>query len=83
MLSFEERLNKLNDALEEAPRAELMKQFNLYEVVRTEEEALRISEDGDKVGVGYPNSHLVYRVSVNKNREGEILGKSLSFQYHV
>lgn len=35
-------------------------------------------KSGEKIGVGYPNSHIVYRASVDK--DGSV---SLSFQYIV
>lgn len=49
----------------------------MYKIVKTKEEALALCEDGHKVGIGYLNSHIVYRVNVNR----EV--KSLSYQYTI
>lgn len=80
MLPFEERKKLLELALSTTPRRELLKQFGLYEICSTEEEALERADVGDKIGVGYPSAHLVYRVSESKNKDG--VEKILNFSYH-
>ena len=74
MLPVEERKKLLEHALSTEPR------FGLYEIYATKEEALEKANIGDKIGVGYPLAHLVYRISETKNKDG--IEKILNFSYH-
>lgn len=79
MLSFSDRLSVLGSPSKEDNEDlidHLLKK-GLYRIVKTKEEALTLCEDGDKVGIGYYNSHIVYRVNVNR----EV--KTLSYQYII
>ena len=49
----------------------------IYRIFKSKEKALQSCEDGDKVRIGYPNSHIVYRVSMSRDI------KTFNFMYIV
>lgn len=51
-----------------------------YPVYLTKEMACKNSEPGQKVAVGHPMNHIVYRVSQSKDDKGEVMN-ILNFSY--